>query len=95
MNIHYLASQIDLSPLPKTKLDTATPLQTILGLAFTVLGAICLIVIIISGIKFMTSQGDPEGVKRARNTIIYAAVGLAVALASGAILSFVINQVSK
>lgn len=95
MNIYMLASQLDLSPLPQAKLDSATPLETVLGLAFTILGSISLIVIIISGIRFMTANGDPEALKRARNTIIYAAIGLAVALGSGAILSFVVTQVGS
>lgn len=93
MNIFTFADDLDLSPLPQAKLDSSTPLETILGIAFTLLGAICLIVIIIAGIRFMTAQGDPEGIKKARNTILYAAIGLAVAVGSGVILSFVVGGV--
>lgn len=55
--------------------------------ALGVLGGISVIMIIIGGIKFATSAGDASGVSSAKNTILYAVVGLVVALmASGIVL---------
>ena len=84
---------VDTDPLPKPDLTSATPLQTILTIVFTLLGSVSLIIIMISGIKFMMSRGDPQGVARARETIIYAAIGLAVAVSATTILNFVVGRV--
>lgn len=45
-----------------------------------VVGAVSVIVIIIGGFKYVLSGGDSNGVASAKNTILYAVVGLAVAL---------------
>lgn len=44
------------------------------------------------GFKFITSQGDPEGAKNARQTIQNALIGLVLTLLSAAIVSFIMNQ---
>jgi hypothetical protein len=55
--------------------------------ALGVLGSISVIMIIIGGIKFATSAGDASGISSAKNTILYAVIGLVVALmASGIVL---------
>ena len=66
---------------------------TIYTFVFTVVGGVSVIVIILSGIKFITSQGDPQAVAKARNSIIYAAVGLAISVAAFSIVTFVINRI--
>ena len=74
------------------KAVTGDTVQNILKIVFGTLGAIALIIIIIAGIKFMTSQGNPEALAKARNTIIYAAVGLAVAIGAFSIVTFIIGR---
>ncbi|MEI7683326.1 MAG: hypothetical protein WCJ24_03450 [Candidatus Saccharibacteria bacterium] len=76
--------QIDISALLRTAL---TILSFIAGLAAVVM-------IIISGIKFITSQGDPANIASARNTILYAIVGLVVVAISQIIVRFVITKSS-
>ena len=71
---------------------TSVTVDNIMKIVFGTLGAIALIIIIIAGIKFMTSQGNPEALAKARNTIIYAAVGLAVAVGAFSIVTFVIGR---
>lgn len=57
----------------------------------TVFGAvIAVIVIIIAGIQFILSQGEPNKVATARNSIIYALIGLVICIFAGAITSYVI-----
>ena len=67
-------------------------LSSILSIVFGLLGSIAVIIIILAGIKFITSQGDPQATAKARNTIIYAAVGLAVSVAAFTIVTFVIGK---
>ncbi len=50
-------------------------------------------VIIVAGIKFIISSGDPQGVKSAKDTIIYAVIGLGVAAIAQALVLFVLNKV--
>jgi len=67
-------------------------LNTALNIAFGVLGSISLIVIIISGIRLMTSGGNPDAIGKLRNTLIYAAIGLVVALTAAGILNLVLGR---
>jgi hypothetical protein len=65
----------------------------ILQIAFGVIGVIAVIIIIIGGIQLMTSLGgNPEAAKKARNTVIYAAIGLVIALSAEFIVTFVLNR---
>lgn len=55
-------------------------------------GIAAVIIIIIAGIKYITSQGDPAAVSNAKQTIIYAAIGLVVVALARQIISYVINK---
>lgn len=78
---------------PKIDGDGSSTLVTIFSIAFGVLGGISLIIIVLAGMKLTLSRGNPEALAKLRSTIIYAAVGLAVALGATAIIQFVIEKV--
>ena len=67
-------------------------IKVVVNIMLFLLGAVCVIMIIIGGIRYATSQGDQAGVTGAKNTILYAVVGLVVAIAAYAIVNFVIEQ---
>lgn len=73
--------------------DGSSAVQAVLGVAYGAIGAIAVIYIVIGAIKFATSTGDPGKAASARNTIIYALVGLVVAIAAGTITDFVISEI--
>jgi len=52
-------------------------------------GAVSVIMIIIGGLRYVTSNGDAKQTEAAKNTILYAVIGIVVAIASFAIVSFV------
>ena len=52
---------------------------------------ISVIVIIIGGVFYITSQGEPDKIKRAKNAILYAIIGLIISLLSFAIVNFVLT----
>lgn len=56
-------------------------------------GIAAVIMIIVAGIKFITSQGDSGSVSDARKTIIYACVGIAVIVLSRTIITYVVSKV--
>ena len=63
-----------------------------LSWALWFLAAISVIMIIIGGFRYATSQGDQTQMQSAKNTILYAVIGLIVAIAAYAIVSFVVTQ---
>lgn len=56
-------------------------------------GVLAVIMIIFSGIRYITAHGDQAQVKAATNTLIYSVVGLVVAILAYAIVSFVVGVV--
>jgi hypothetical protein len=50
--------------------------------------------IIIGGIKYALSSGDPQRINSAKDMIIYAIVGVVIALIAKGIIAFVINRVA-
>ncbi|MFZ1812054.1 MAG: hypothetical protein WAU02_00825 [Candidatus Saccharimonadales bacterium] len=55
-------------------------------------GAIAVIMIVIGGMRFTLSGGDASGTKSARETIIYAVVGLGVTIMAYAVVNFVLSR---
>lgn len=68
-------------------------LTVIINVIVGVVGFIAVVMIVIGGIGFVTSQGDTNRVAKARNTILYGVVGLVVALLAYAIVNFVLSSV--
>jgi hypothetical protein len=65
-----------------------------LGIFSAVVGVIAVFVVLISGLKYMTSNGDASKTAQAKDTLMYAAIGLAIALLAQVIVRFVINKVN-
>ena len=57
-----------------------------------VVGVVSVIMIIIGGFRYITSGGDSSNVSSAKNTILYALIGLAVAVFSQAIVVFLLSR---
>lgn len=66
---------------------------TILSAIIGVLGFVCVVVMIIGGVNYMTSSGDAGKVKKAKDTILYGLIGLIVAALAFAIVQFLINVI--
>ncbi|MBQ3309964.1 hypothetical protein IJG73_00780 [Candidatus Saccharibacteria bacterium] len=64
--------------------------QTIINVIIAVLGIVAVIVIVLGGVNFVMSQGDPAKTKKAKDTILYGIIGLVVALLAYAIVNFVL-----
>lgn len=79
------------NPFPNVPADGNT-LTTILQIVFAIIGFIALVNIILAGMKFITSMGKPDEVARARQAIIYAGIGLAIAAAAEIVIAFVIGS---
>lgn len=62
------------------------------SLVLILVGIASVIMIIIGGFKYVISSGDSNAINSAKNTILYAVIGLVVALLAQAILVFVIGK---
>lgn len=65
--------------LPTTSLNPST-LQTVTSNVFLGVGILAVIFLIIGGIRYAISGGDAKNIKEAKETILYAIIGLVLAL---------------
>lgn len=84
----------EISPggLPKADASSAQ-LQDVLAIVFGIVGALAFLMIVISGLRYIISAGDPQQISKAKNGIIYALIGLCIALIAEAIVAFVVRAV--
>ena len=66
--------------------------QVVTNILLFLIGAISVIMLIIGGIRYVVSGGDSSAVSAAKNTILYAIVGILVAFLAYAAVNFVITQ---
>ncbi|MBQ9018119.1 hypothetical protein IJ118_03630 [Candidatus Saccharibacteria bacterium] len=57
-----------------------------------IVGIIAVIMLIIGGIRYVVSGGDSKKVTDAKNTVLYAIIGLVVCILAFAIVNFVVNS---
>lgn len=67
----------------------------VINLFSVVVGVVSVIMIIIGGFKYITSGGDSGNVSGAKNTIMYAIIGLVVVALSQLIVKFVLAKVGE
>ena len=72
--------------------DISSPVQAIISTLLFAIGVIAVIMIIIGGIRYTLSNGDASQIKSAKDTILYAVIGLIVAMLAYAIVNFVVGR---
>lgn len=101
MNISLLLMQIAQSLTPgdgtngTVKIPTLTSdqlLQNGLNLMYFIAGLIAVIVIIVAGIMYTSSAGNPKSVSTAKGMIAFSIVGLIIIMSAFAITNFVIGR---
>jgi hypothetical protein len=93
-----LLAQTAISPGNLPQIDTSNNsanIGIIMGIAFGIAGALALLMISVSGLRYITSAGNPEKTAKAKNGIIYSLVGLIIAISAEAIVVFVVNNLDK
>lgn len=84
-------TSLDLSGLPHPGAAGNNDIENILAIITTILGAIAVLFIVIGGLRYIVSQGDPQAVSKAKGTIVYALIGLVVAISARAIVAFTLG----
>ena len=74
-------------------LDSA--LTSILNAIILIMGIVAVIFIIIGGVNYITSSGDSNKVKKAKDTILYSVIGLVICALAFVIVNFVIGSILK
>ena len=67
--------------------------QTIVNVILFIVGAVAVIMIVVGGVRYTVSNGDSNAVQGAKNTIMYAIVGLVVAIIAYALVNFVVVNI--
>ena len=71
---------------------------TFTNLANTILyivGLVSVVMLIFGGLRYVVSGGDSKKVTDAKNTVLYAIIGLVIAILSYAIVNFVLNAIGS
>ena len=66
----------------------------IVNVLLFIIGAISVIMLIIGGIRYTVSAGDGNSVTAAKNTILYAIIGLIVAFLAFAVVNWVLSAIT-
>jgi cytochrome bd-type quinol oxidase subunit 2 len=67
-------------------------IKTIINIVSIVVGVVAVIMIVFGGLRYITSGGESSNVSSAKNTIIYAIVGLVVVALAQFIVRFVLDK---
>ncbi len=78
--------------LPRTTLSENRVTNT-LQIVFAVASAIALLIIAISAFRIVVSRGNAQDVQKARDSIIYAAIGLIITASAFTIVTFVVERI--
>ncbi len=69
-------------------------LNSVLNIVYFIIGTVSVIVVIISGLMYTISSGDSGRVSRAKNMLVFAIVGLIIAISAYAITNFIMGRFS-
>lgn len=78
---------------PFTGDSVATSIKKVINILLYIAGIIAVIYVVIAGFRYVTSNGDSGAITKAKNTVIYALIGLAVAVMAYAIVNFVLDNI--
>jgi cytochrome bd-type quinol oxidase subunit 2 len=67
-------------------------IKTVINILSVIVGVVAVVMIIFGGLKYITSGGDSSNVSSAKNTIIYAIVGLVIVALAQFIVRFVLDK---
>lgn len=87
-----IPQEVKQTNLPKIGANSSN-LNDILQIAIGIIAAISLLFIVVGGLRYVLSDGDPQNASKAKSTIIYALIGLVIAISAQAIISFVLFRV--
>ncbi len=70
-------------------------IHTVINLLSVVVGVVAVIMIIVGGLRYITSGGSDTSVTGAKNTILYAIIGLIIVALAQLLVRFVLSKVTN
>ena len=70
-------------------------LKTVVNIFSIIVGVVAVVMIIVGGLKYITAGGEAGNISSAKNTIIYAIVGLVIVALAQFIVHFVLGKVAN
>lgn len=78
--------------VPQTELGS-TQITNALQVVFGIFAAAAVLIIAISAFRIVISRGNPQDITRARDSIVFAIIGLVISLAAFSIVTFVVERI--
>ncbi|MFZ1249814.1 MAG: pilin [Candidatus Saccharimonadales bacterium] len=75
--------------------DVNSIITTVIKIFSGVIGVVAVVMIMTAGFKYITSSGDAAKVTSAKNTLLYAIIGLVIAVLAQVIVKFVLHSATK
>lgn len=85
--LQVIAAAISPEKLPNVSFENSLP--SVLKIVFASAALLSVIFVAVGGMKYTLSNGDPSGMAKAKDTILYALIGLVIAVSAFTIVSFV------
>lgn len=89
----FAATQIPVDNIPKVVITPAT-VGSILSATFVLVGGLAVLFLLIGAVRYVASAGDQSMIQQAKNTIMYAIIGIVVSLSAFAIVQLVVGTLS-
>lgn len=75
--------------------DLNTMIRTVINAIVFIVGMVAVVMIILGGVNYATSQGDAGKVKKGKDTILYGIIGLVISILAFAIVNFVLGALQS
>jgi len=87
-----ISGPVNPSGLPEKLVGQGGIITKISNAILAVVGVLAVLFLILGGVQYITSAGNPDNVAKAKNTILYAVIGLIFVILSFAIVNFIITR---
>lgn len=74
--------------------DLLTVVKNIVNVILFIVGFVAVVMLIVGGVRYVVSAGNDEAVGKAKNTILYAIIGLVIAILAFAAVNFIITALT-
>ena len=88
------ADLVKTDEMPNSLFGDTGIIRNITNIALYVIAGIAVIMLLIGGLRYILSGGDSKKVTDAKNTVLYAIIGLVIAILSYAIINFIIGSLA-
>lgn len=79
-------------PNPLISFEPGNVLANVIGTLLVWAGAVAVLFIIIGGFRYIISAGNPESVEKARNSVLYAILGLIIVFLAYLAVAYILDD---